>query len=157
MQEENAQDTDNQTAANGDSQNSSLEEENSGDCKVVELDYPSNNSQTESDCKTACSNDTDVANLQEKFSTLNCIPEDLKVDCSEEIGVDDILAPVKDVQIHDESAGGADESGDDGSEEYESSDDEGGWITPSKICLENKQLVYFIAIFFFFFAFKGLQ
>ncbi|XP_015603970.1 RNA-binding protein NOB1 [Cephus cinctus] len=98
---------------------------------------------SESDYETAASDleEYNSNNLAAKFATLNCKPEDLKVEGDGEHNMDDILVPVK-----SENDDQDEEDEDDENEEEEDADDEGndedvgGWITPKNIVKVKKEM-----------------
>lgn len=75
--------------------------------------------------------------LAEKFKSLNCNVEDLKLE--EGDNVDDILAPVN--QEYDESSEEQNCDDDEENDDDEEEDDDDGWITPSE---------FFIFYFYYF-------
>ena len=80
--------------------------------------------------------------LNKKFEKLNCNPEDLKVDCGDDLTIDDILKPVKNnsskenEQVHENDEEG-EESDEEENYDDEDEDDDDGWITPSMYSIRN--------------------
>ncbi|OXU30886.1 hypothetical protein TSAR_002607, partial [Trichomalopsis sarcophagae] len=111
----------------------------------------SKESESESDYETAQSDEgnSQVDDLSKKFKKLECNPEDLKVECGDDLTIDDILKPMKkdtcekddghDSGSHDEEEED-DNDDDDDDDDEDCSEDDSGWITPKNITNIKKQM-----------------
>ncbi|KAJ8672671.1 hypothetical protein QAD02_003931 [Eretmocerus hayati] len=126
-------------------------------CEVIHENKLSNPNDSGSDYETAPSEDEEEAennldDLNKKFGKLHCNPEDFKLDCSDDLNIDDILKPVKSNLNGEDQAYDANlesEKSDEEKEESENSeqdgdvleeDDNDGWITPRNITNMRKQM-----------------
>lgn len=77
--------------------------------------------------------DKNEDNLNEKFGKLSCNPEDLKLDCEDNVTVDDILKPVKNnsSSTSDESIHNSENEDDDDEDDEDDDEEDDTWITPS--------------------------
>ncbi|XP_032689888.1 RNA-binding protein NOB1 [Odontomachus brunneus] len=100
----------------------------------------------ESDYETASeSEEWEIKDLSEKFAKLACDPTDLKIEGENEDLVDDILAPIGEINFKDQQNNvklikDEDYDSDDNDNDSDDDDDDDSWITPSNLTNIKKQM-----------------